>query len=347
MQLYNRNGILYVNVNGKRTSSKLKDTPSNRKLLENQFKNEEFYNKFDVRTKGKRVLEFCEEVLAEKEKKLQATTMNAYYSLYQSRVKPFFNKKYPHEITPMLLKTWYGSFNDKSTLNTCISAILKPAFENALIEGYIKTTPFIVSTPTIKSDYEIQPFTLDEIDLILSDRESYIRNIVGVALFTGARTGEILALEWSNIDFANKSININKTRTSGYTKKPKTKSSIRVIDMLPQCELFLREQRKLTGLGKNVFIKRNGKTYNHSSDLQVEWFGLLNKLKLQKRSIYQTRHTFASIMLSNQENPLWVSSMLGHKSLSITLDIYTKYVKEDRTVKTTFLDSLPLRFAQN
>ncbi|QNK85401.1 hypothetical protein HOO31_01945 [Aliarcobacter cryaerophilus] len=75
MRLYNRNGYLYIDINGKRVSSKLKDTPTNRKLLENQYKNDEFYKKFNVKTKGKTVLEFCMEVLEEKEKKLQPTTI--------------------------------------------------------------------------------------------------------------------------------------------------------------------------------------------------------------------------------------------------------------------------------
>ncbi|MFY9105743.1 hypothetical protein OZY38_10855 [Aliarcobacter cryaerophilus] len=61
MRLYNRNGILYIDINGKRTSSKLQDNPTNRKLLENQYKNTEFFKKFNVKTKGKTVLEFCRE----------------------------------------------------------------------------------------------------------------------------------------------------------------------------------------------------------------------------------------------------------------------------------------------
>lgn len=56
MRLYNRNGILYIDINGKRTSSKLQDNPTNRKLLENQYKNTEFFKKFNVKTKGKTVL---------------------------------------------------------------------------------------------------------------------------------------------------------------------------------------------------------------------------------------------------------------------------------------------------
>lgn len=348
MRLYNRNGTLYIDINGKRVSSKLKDTPTNRKLLENQYKNTEFYKKFNVKTRGKTVLEFCEEVLKEKDKRLQPTTISIYYSLFQSRILPEFNKKYPHEITPAFLKEWYSTFTDKSTLTTCVSAILKPAFENAIIEGYIQTTPFIVSFPTIKSDYEIQPFNLQEIDLILSHEDNPYKNFLGVAFFTGARTGEILALEWKDIDFEQKTININKTRTKGLTKQPKTKSSFRVIDMLSQCEFFLIEQRKITGLSKYVFLKSNGKMYNNSGDLLYEWYKLLEKLNLEKRNIYQTRHSFASNMLSNKENPLWVSQMLGHKSLNMTLEVYTKYIKEEKALrKTTFLDKNIFRFAQN
>ena len=79
-----------------------------------------------------------------------------------------------------------------------------------------------------------------------------------------------------------------------------------------------------------------------------EWYKLLEKLNLEKRNIYQTRHSFASNMLSNKENPLWVSQMLGHKSLNMTLEIYTRYIKEEKALrKTTFLDKNIFRFAQN
>ena len=348
MKLYNRNGILYIYLNGVRKSSGLKDTKENRKLLENHHKRDEFYKKFDVNLEAKTVIEFCREVLNEKEKKLQPTSMTQYYSLFKSKIIPFFDKKYPQEITPLMLKNWYSTFTDRSTLNACVNSILKPAFELAIIENCIKSSPFIVSFPTLKSDYEMNPFNLEEIKLILDNAEGWFKNFLGIAFFTGMRTGEILALEWNDIDFEQKIININKTRTKGLTKQPKTKSSFRVIDMLSQCEFFLREQRKITGLSKYIFLKSNGKIYNNSGDLLYEWYKLLEKLNLEKRNIYQTRHSFASNMLSNKENPLWVSQMLDHKTLNMTLEIYTKYIKEESAPrKTTFLDKNIFRFAQN
>ena len=348
MTFYNRNGILYTRVNGRRISTKLEYSKENIKVFKNHIEKEEFFKKFNINTKKRTILEFCEEILEEKNKKLQPTTMNSYYSLFRSQIIPFFKNKYPNEIEPKHLKEWYyATFKSKSSLNTCVNGILKPAFENAIIEGDIKTTPFIINFPTFKSDYEINPFTLKEIDLILSQKEYFLRNFLGVAFFTGARTGEILALEWSDINFNDKTININKTRTSGITKQPKTKSSVRIIDMLPQCEIFLKEQMSTTGSKRNVFLRKNNELFNGSSDLGKNWYKLLESLNLEKRNIYQTRHSFASNMLSNNESLLWVSQMLGHKSLNLTLDIYTKYIKEERTKrKTTFLDKSTFSFTQ-
>ncbi|WP_146876924.1 site-specific integrase [Arcobacter sp. CECT 9188] len=346
MRLYNRNDILYIVIDGKRLSSKLKDTPTNRKLLENQFKNEEFYKKFNVKTKGKTVIKFCEEVLEEKAKKLQPTTMHSYYSLFKSQIIPFFDKKYPHEITPAILKSWYSTFKDRSTLNTCVNGILKLAFENAIIEEYIKSSPFIVSFPTLKSNYEMKPFNLQEIKLLLDNATGWLRNFLGIAFFTGMRTGEILALEWKDINFEENYISITKTRTKGMTKQPKTKSSIRTIDIISQCEFYLREQRKITGLGVNLFSNnRNRKLYN-STTVSSSFEILLKKCNLEYRSIYHTRHSFASNMLSNKEDIFWVSQMLGHKNTSITVERYSKYIRSTKEKRTTFLDDSYLSFAQ-
>jgi len=343
MTFYNRNGILYVSIGGRRISTKLEYSKDNIKLYKSYSQNNEFFKKFDVKNKNKTIVDFCEEVLAEKDRKLSPTTMISYHSLYSSRIIPYFSKKYPQETTPLFLKEWYSTFTDKATLNTCISGILKPAFENAIIEEYITTSPFIVKTPTLKSSYEMNPFNIQEIQLILDTATGWFKNFIGVAFFTGARTGEVLALEWSDIDFIDSTININKTRSSGFTKKPKTKSSIRTIDMLSQTEIFLKEQRKITGLSKKVFF-RQGTDFRDSNSLRNIWIQLLNKCNLKYRSIYQTRHTFASNMVSNGEDPFWVSKMLGHKNPNITLERYSKYIKSKRAKKTTFLDSENISF---
>ncbi len=88
--------------------------------------------------KVEQLLELCEEILIEKEKKLQATTIRSYYSNFNKHILPFFSKKYPHEITPKNIKDWYSSIKTLGTLNICVNSILKPAFENAIIEDCIQ-----------------------------------------------------------------------------------------------------------------------------------------------------------------------------------------------------------------
>lgn len=165
MKFYNRNGMLYARINGTRVSTKLKDTKENRKLFESYAKNDEFFEKFDVSKKQKTVLDFCIEILAEKEKVLKGTTMETYYSFFSSRIKPYFENKYPQEIKPKHVLEFYKTFTDKATLATTVS-ILKASFERAIIEEQIKTSPFVIKLPSIKSNYEINPFTLKEIELL-------------------------------------------------------------------------------------------------------------------------------------------------------------------------------------
>ena len=340
MKLYTRGKMLYIYSNGVRTSTGLEDTKENRKEVLSKYKNDEFYSKFKVPRNYKTVIEYCEDALLENEKKLSIRTMKTYNSLFNSRIVPYFKGKYPHEINPMDIKNFYLGFTDKSTLNTCVNGILKKAFRLAMIDGRAKENPFIVDFPTLKSDYVMNPFNLEEVKTILDNTDSWFRNFLGVAFFSGARTGEIIALEWNDINFEDGTISISKTRSGGITGKPKTKASIRTIDMLPQCEQFLKAQQKITGLSTNVFYsttKKNKEIHGSGSFFKL-WKRTLEKCNLEYRSIYQTRHTFASNMLSNKEDIFWVSKTMGHKNINITIERYACYIRSNRARKTTFLD---------
>ncbi|MCT7489089.1 site-specific integrase [Aliarcobacter cryaerophilus] len=348
MTFYNRNGMLYARIDGKRVSTKLEYSKENIKLFKSYSKNQEFFKKFDVNTESKTIANLCEEVLIEKEKKLQSTTMYSYWSNYRANILPFIGNKYPSQITPKDVKDWYLTIKTLGTLNICVNSILKPAFELAIIEGYIQTSPFIVKFPILKSEYEMNPFNLEEIKLILNNADGWFKNFLGIAFFTGMRTGEILALEWKDVNLKDSLVSVNKTQTAGLDKQPKTKNSIREVDILSQADIFFKNQQKISGLGQNLFNaeKRAGKLFG-SGVLVRKWKNLLNKCNLEYRNIYQTRHSFASNMLSNKEDIFWVSKMLGHKNPNITLERYSKYVKRDGQKKTTFLDKENYIFAQN
>lgn len=338
MTFFNRNGKLYVSINGVRKSTKLKYSKENIKKFKSYYQDEEFFNNFNIKKNVPTLVEFCQMVLDEKETILKRNSYRSYYILFNSRIKPFFKDKLVNEINSFLIHQFYNSFKDYSTLNTC-NSILKFAFEKAIILGYITITPLQISKPKFKRDYEINPFTYDEAKIIIESSPALIRNLIATLFYTGARTGEILGLKWCNVDFENYIIKIDTQITLGQVDTPKTKTSIRTIDMLPICEKYLKQQFQITGHKEYLFYNTKNKPFSSSSALQSSWKILLNCLNLRYRSIYQTRHTFASNMLSNGENPLWVSQMLGHKSLDITLQKYSKYIKrENQKRKLSYLD---------
>lgn len=340
MKFYSRNGILYVRLNGKRVSTKLKDTKENRKLVTSYYKNDEFFNKFKINKNVPSIIALCEEVMNEKEKTLKTTSYLAYESLFRCRVKTYFSDMLINELKPKHIEKWYKSFTDSRTLITCES-ILKPAIEKAILREYIQSSPLIVSKPRLQSNYVLTPLSYEEILTLLNNSTSWFKNFIGINFFTGMRTGELIGLKWEDIDFQSYTIEINRTITKGFIQTPKTKSSQRVIDMLPECEKFLKAQEKITGLREFVFISPvTNKHFLSSNSLVVEWKKLLKKCNLKSRGIYQLRHSFASNMLSNGEDLLWVSSMLGHKNASVTLTKYTKYLRRKRERKVSVLDNV-------
>jgi integrase len=338
MTFSNRNGKLYASINGVRKSTKLKYSKENIKKFKSYYQDEEFFNNFNINKNVPKVVELCQMVLDEKETTLKRNSYRSYEILFNSRIKSFFKDKLVNEITPGVINDFYNSFTDKSTLRTC-NAILKFAFEKAIIKGFISFTPLQISKPKFKNDYEINPFTFDEAKIIIDFAPALVRNLIATLFYTGARTGEMLGLKWINVDFQNYTIKIDNQFTGGFEETPKTKSSIRIIDMLPICEKYLKEQLKITSSSDYVFLNANNLPFRSSTDFRYIWKKILIAKNIEYRSIYQTRHTFASNMLSNGENPLWVSQMLGHKSLDITLQKYSKYIKrENQKRKISYLD---------
>ncbi|QEZ89057.1 putative site-specific tyrosine recombinase, phage integrase family (INT_ICEBs1_C_like domain) [Aliarcobacter cibarius] len=86
--------------------------------------------------------------------------------------------------------------------------------------------------------------------------------------------------------------------------------------------------------------------YNHDI-ISVNFKKILKQSGVKVRPLYNLRHTFASQMISKGADITWVSKMLGHKDVSITLKIYTKFIQEDdetRLKKITQMDKFMVKF---
>lgn len=184
---------------------------------------------------------------------------------------------------------------------------------------------------------DIKPLNLEEAEVVLRACESLarddkkwleVRNYLGFAIFSGARLGEILALEVSDIDLENDKVYIckSKERLRNVISTTKT-GKARYIDLLENAKLALQSQIALRATLKR---KHNRLFTLDEKELAIRWKQALVMCGLEARVLYQTRHSFATMMLVNGEEPLWISAMLGHSSLHTTFTHYVKYMPQKR-----------------
>ena len=121
------------------------------------------------------------------------------------------------------------------------------------------------------------------------------------------RTGEILALKWSDLDYENSLIKIRRAKRQGIEDKPKTKASIRDIDIIDILYPYLLNHLKFkTHKSEYIFTSNFEKSYSDCGGIFARyWKPIFEKVNIEYRNPYQMRHTFASMMISNGEDILW------------------------------------------
>jgi integrase len=346
LRFKNRNGVLYFGFGDKFISSKMKDTKVNRNIIIGKFKSGALDENlgFGTEQTAPTVSDYLDKVILDKRKNVRHNTFKAYESSFR-RISSFFGDKKITDVKPIHLKNFYQGIADEGFSRTLINRvkfILKEVFDLSILNEDIVSNPVsVVKLPKINQvPKEQKPFTLDEIDLILSSAKGQFKNFLGISFFTGARSGEILALRWSDIDFEAGTISITKTLSKGFINEPKTSSSKRDVEMLPMVKKYFEAQRLETGLQNGFIFTKTDKIshYANNSLFYNTYREILNKVGLTRRSLHNTRHTFASMMLNNQIDPMWVSSMLGHKNLDITLKVYTHYIPKKEKMVIDFLE---------
>jgi integrase len=178
----------------------------------------------------------------------------------------------------------------------------------------------------------INPLTPAEADLVLEAcRKNYPQwyALFLTAFRTGMRLGEILALEWGDIDFAGRFIQVQRSYRRRILTGTKT-GKVRRVDMSDQLHDELSRlliKRKAEGLAaglgaavETVFHTKGEHTSQNT--MRAAWARVLKKAGLSRRRIHDIRHSYASALLSAGVSPVYVKEQLGHASISITVDIY-------------------------
>ena len=272
---------------------------------------------------------------------------------YNNHIKPYFGELDLKSISPLELEEWQNILLSKYKASSVSKyrSVLYSIFEKALTNSLLEFNPLSrVKSPLSikkkfkkldeKEDDDINPFNNKEVIKILKNVEGNLYYFIIVMLYTGIRPGELISLHWKDIDYDKKRIAIDKTTVNGKVGDVKTQSSVRYVDMISGLEDKLKELYKITGQYEFLFISSFHKPF-YSHDVLGARFNLLQKkIGIKVRKIYNLRHTFASTMITEGQNILWVSKMLGHKDVSITLKTYVKYIKEDDDVRIDKLSKI-------
>lgn len=271
-------------------------------------------------------------------------TNHDYKAMFEKHILPRYGNWKIEQIKPTTLKAWqndlYKTLSGKRimTIRTVFRGILQDAFIDELIDS----NPFDKVKPLKVEKTQISPFSLEEVQKIIGASTGWFSNYLIVAFFTGMRIGEILALHWDDVDFINNSITVGRSITKGVISTPKTANSIREVDMLPAVkDALVKQSFHSKGKSDFVFINQYGNHFTNSSTFSKRhWHPLFEILDIKYRILYQTRHTFASIMLQQGEEIGWVSQMMGHIDIHTTLSKYARFIPNKKKRRATFLNNI-------
>jgi len=218
--------------------------------------------------------------------------------------------------------------NGNSLSATRINHIITPLrmILNESANRYEFTSPYhgIKSLKVPKTD--VEPFTLDEVKLIINSVRTDFRHYYCIRFFTGMRTSEIDGLQWQFVDFERRQILVRHALVKGEFIYTKNNGSFRTIDMSQVVHDSLKSQHKLTGHTNLVFCNQKSLPLNHNNVNNRVWKPLLKHLNLRQRRPYQTRHTAATIWLAAGESPEWIARQMGHSSTEMLFRVYSRFV---------------------
>jgi len=257
----------------------------------------------------------------------------------------------------------HKSISQLRNLHKIISPCIKYAYNNnIIIKDYTSSIIFPknieVTTPNVV------PFTLEE-------QQTFVRAIKGhelemlfiAALNTGMRQGELFALTWNDVNFDNEYISVNKSikkitevsaegrgKSKIIVQIPKTKGSIRKVNIptvfandLKQYKLKQAKERLAIGISSKgttlIFSNLKG-MYLRKETVISKFKEILKDNELADRKFHDLRHTYATRLFELGEEPKVIQTLLGHSSISMTLNTYTHILEATKKKTTTKLNDL-------
>jgi len=277
---------------------------------------------------------------------LAPSTHLRYTATYKTHISRFDDLLLT-ELTPPVLRAWIASINRKARTIQAILIPLRSALDYAVNDDLIEGNPLdrvkvsrIIPKEAKRVDYIVDPFSTEEIRAILEACDGQERNVLLFAFSTGMRPSEYLALRWSSVDWKNLTVMVERTSVLGIAREEtKTQSGRRSIDLRNGAVQALRAQRHFTALADDLVFHnpKFGAGWSDAGELARRWSTILKKAGVRRRVLYQTRHTFASTLLSSGTNALYVAKQMGHKDTAMVSKTYGKWIElENGTLSDHF-----------
>lgn len=275
--------------------------------------------------------------------KCKATTVRSYEDIIKGHLVPYFDNYPLTSISPASVQKYVvDKLSEKKrkdrklvprlspkTVNNHLVP-LKAMLKHAVRWGYLKESPAMyVEKPRVEHE-EMEFLTPEEARLFLKNVTPKLYPLFLTAVSTGLRRGELLALQWGDIDFANSAIHIRRALYKGLFTTPKSKRSMRRVVMTPTLARTLKRHRLESPANKLelVFANIEGKPMDGDNLVRREFLPALRRAGLRKVRFHDLRHTFATLLISQGENVKLIQSQLGHASIQTTLDRYGHLLPE-------------------
>lgn len=286
------------------------------------------------------IKELLENWLKDVKKTHPHSTYRCYKKSCQAHLIPEFGSFRARDLGPQPIREWIR--NRTSTLKSIRNDLtpLRAVLDQALNDDIIAKNPLdkikvskLVSRHQARTDYVVDPFTEDEIKAVLEialEYDPHIRNLLQFAFYSGLRTSELFGLMWGDVDWRHSVVRVQRAVVERKVKETKTKAGVRDVILLPSALDALKDQKQYSFVGgEYVFVRPNERgsfiDYEH---LERPWKYILKRAKVRYRNPYQTRHTYASQLLSGGENPLFVAQQMGHKTTEMIMRHYGRWVEQ-------------------
>jgi len=263
------------------------------------------------------------------------STIRAAKSHINVHILPHFGKRGLDEIgveaqQMFVTKLATAGLSRKTVMN--ITSTLSSMLETAKAWGYVcqRVNYASLAFPTEEVQPEARFFTLEEVGKIIAAAREPYKTMFLLLAMTGMRAGEVLGLQWQDIDFDRGLVNIRRSAWYGRTQTVKNKASEGVVPLPPVLANALQNYRGQWKANPEgfLFVTRNRRPPSSNKVVEYGLWPVLDLLAIPRCGLHAFRHTHSSLLLDAGANPKVVQEQLRHADPRVTLGLYAHVLGE-------------------